>query len=127
MSIQNDALRPEMASLIYLAKLPDGMKRWSDIWCGLIMKKVCDAHNLPVTSGAPCVLHERASNVFANLRQEWAGYEINERLWKVIDGVNLEGKELITDYLHLADAIDSEFPELAIMVEGMRGWAKLWM
>ncbi len=134
MSIQNVAFKPEIAPLMYLPKLSDGMKRWSDIWCGLIMKKVCDAHGLPVTSGAPCVLHERASNVFANLRQEWAGYEINERLWKVIDGVDLSNipqvpftqGALVDDYLCVAAFIEEEFPELAIMVEGMRGWAKLW-
>ncbi len=134
MSIQNVAFKPGIAPLMYLPKLPDGMKRWSDIWCGLVMKKVCDAHSLPVTSGAPCVLHERASNVFANLKQEWAGYEVNERLWKVIDAVDLSNipqvpytqGALVDDYLCVVEAIGAEFPELAIMVEGMRGWARLW-
>ncbi len=126
MSIQNVAFRPEIAPLMYLPKLPDGMKRWSDIWCGLVMKHICDAHGLPVTTGAPCVLHERASNVWANLKQEWAGYEINERLWKVIDAVKLEGSGLVTDYLSVAEAIGAAFPELAVMVDGMKGWAKLW-
>jgi len=126
MSIQNVAFKTEIARLMYLPKLPDGMKRWSDIWCGLVMKKICDAHGLPVTSGAPCVHHSRASNVWANLKQEWAGYEVHERLWKVIDGVRLEGKDFGPDYLRIAEAIAGEFPELAVIAEGMRGWAKLW-
>ncbi len=126
MSIQNVGFRPEIAPLMYLPKLPDGFKRWSDIWCGLVMKKVCDAHSLSVVTGGPCVRHERASNVWANLRQEWAGYEIHERLWRAIDVMPLNGVNLLDDYLAVADGIEAGFPELHIMTDGMKEWAELW-
>jgi len=126
MSIMNVAFRRELAPIMYFPIMPDGMKRWDDIWCGIIMKKICDAHGWPVTSGFPCIHHTRASNVWNNLKQEVGGLEINERFWQVVDAVPIEGKNIITDYTMIVRAIWREFPELGKMVESMLTWSELW-
>ena len=126
MSIQNVAFRPQLAPIMYLPMLEGGMKRWSDIWCGLIMKKICDTFEWPVCSGFPCVLHERASNVWNNLKEEVGGYEINERLWKVIDGIELKHMDILDCYEKIAWRLLSEMPELKTMAKSMLDWANLW-
>ena len=126
MCAMNVAFRPIIAPIMYFPPMPDGMRRWDDIWGGIVAKKICDAHGWPVASGFPCVQHLRASNVWANLRQEWMGYELNEHLWQVVDGAPIGGVGILEDYCCIARRIWSEFPELGGMAKAMLDWAGLW-
>jgi len=65
------------------------LNKYGDIWCGVILKKICDHFGWLVTSGAPVVHHERASNVWENLRQEAKAIEYNERWWEWVDAVDI--------------------------------------
>ncbi len=80
------------------AALLPGAERFDDIWMGLYLKRVCDEHNWAVLSGAAIVRHERASNVFKNLRQEAVGIEINEALWKDLDHPPEPYRDFFEDY-----------------------------
>lgn len=66
-----------------LRRLP--FDRFGDIWCGIIMKRICDELRLQVSSGTPYIRHDRASNPFANLKKEANGIEVNERFWEHVD------------------------------------------
>lgn len=122
----NVAFRREIAPLMYFPKLPDGMKRWDDIWCGVFLKRLLDTHNLGVLTGAPCIWHDRASNVWNNLRQEIGGYEINETLWQRVAAVPLEGKDMLADYRALVEAVMLPDARLRETGEHMLAWASLW-
>lgn len=65
------------------------LNKFGDIWCGVILKRICDHFGWLVTSGAPVVYHERASNVWENLRQECKAIEYNESWWRWVDAVDL--------------------------------------
>ena len=65
--------------------------RFGDIWCGIVMKKICDHLGWAVSSGIPYIHHDRASDPFKNLRKEANGIEVNEWLWEKIDGMYLGG------------------------------------
>ena len=65
------------------------LNKFGDIWCGVILKRICDHFGWLVTSGAPVVYHERASNVWDNLRQECKAIAYNEYWWRWVDAVDL--------------------------------------
>ena len=91
MSGMNLAFGRDITCLMYFA--PMGMeqpyRRFDDIWCGLVVQRICAHLGLPVVCGHPVVDHRRASDPFANLVKEAAGIGTNERLWQVIDATEL--------------------------------------
>lgn len=119
--------------------------RFGDIWCGIVMKKICDLVGLHVSTGMPYIRHERASNPFTNLKKEANGIEVNEKFWEYIDRFNLPSdiatkhgtepryeKDLVLAYyemgLHVSNY--SEFPEYATYFRqlglAMCYWSKLF-
>jgi hypothetical protein len=65
--------------------------RFDDIWCGIVLKKVCDHLGWAVTSGVPSLRHTRMSNVDVNIAKEAPGIEFNEVFWRMVEATNLEG------------------------------------
>lgn len=107
--------------------------RFGDIFCGIILKKIADHHKLSITSGLPYVHHDRASNVFANLKKEVYGLEVNEKFWRYIDDIQLsKDEDLISSYISIARAISEwkEFPEhieyFSTVGKAMEIWARLF-
>jgi hypothetical protein len=94
----NFAFRKELLPYAYQAPmgrklLHDGLEvfdRFADIWAGLVMKYAIDNMlNGAAVSGYSVVEHRRASNVWANLRKEAPGMELNETMYlEVSDIVN---------------------------------------
>lgn len=125
MCIMNVAFRPEVAPFMFMPPLPEGMKRWDDIWCGVIFKRIADLAGWAVTSGDPAVRHERASTVQGNLGQEFLGYGINEMLWKVVDESE-PSSDPLTAYGYTAGRLATGFPQLERTVQAMHAWARLW-
>jgi len=60
------------------AKQIKGAERFDDIWMGYVLQKELEAQQLGMVSGFAAVLHERASDVYKNLCQEYAGVAMNE-------------------------------------------------
>lgn len=80
----NLAFKRDLLPYMYFAPMGYrvGMDRFADIWAGIRAKKVCDANNWAVVTGYASVLHDRASNVFTNLKKEARGIELNETFWQ---------------------------------------------
>jgi hypothetical protein len=89
----NLAFRPEALPLAYYLPMGQGQPyhRFADIWCGWILKKVCDHLGWSVRSGTPFVFHSRASNAARNAELESHGLETNDRLWRLVHDTELVG------------------------------------
>jgi reversibly glycosylated polypeptide/UDP-arabinopyranose mutase len=87
----NFAFKRELTPLMYFPKMglnsPYG--RFDDIWCGIILQKVCRHLGIGITVGSPMIHHSRASNPFNCLVKEAPGIRDNESLWEMIDGIPL--------------------------------------
>lgn len=106
----NLAFKPEIIPAPYFLLMGHGYEfdRFGDIWSGIILKKICDHLGYAITSGEPVVHHRRASNVWANLRKEDPGLEVNEEFWRVIDKVCLSGKTFVECYQEIARSLPLE-------------------
>lgn len=121
----NVAFRREVAPYYYFPKLPEGFKRWDDIWAGIIFKRIADCLGWAVTCGWPLLKHERASDPMNNLRQEFLGYGANEHLWEIVDQVKRVCGPAETHH-NIIQAIWDSFPQLRESAEQMNVWASLW-
>ena len=115
----NMAFRKELLPWAYQA--PMGIRtleetgrlydRFADIWAGVTMKFAIDKlfFNACAVTGYSVIYHERASDVFVNLRKEAAGMELNETMADrighfagniAISGINASESDLkyITNY-----------------------------
>lgn len=79
----NVAFKREMLPYMYYAPMgyKVGMDRFSDIWLGINLTRICAEKNWAIYNGGAVVRHERASNVWKNLQKESKGLEINENYW----------------------------------------------
>lgn len=93
MSGMNLAVRREAACLMYFPPmgLDSPYGRFDDIWCGLVVQRICRHLRRSIVCGRPLVNHQRASDPFVNLVKEAPGIEANERMWEKIDTVELRG------------------------------------
>jgi len=87
----NMCFRRDVTPLMYFPLMGEGyeFRRFDDIWCGIIMKKVCDHLGSLVSCGTPYIIHEKASNPFVNLVKEAPGIAANETFWETIDKIPL--------------------------------------
>lgn len=85
----NLCFKREVAPLMYFPLMGEGYpyKRLDDIWCGIIMKKVCDHLRWNVSVGEPFIDHIKASDPFVNLVKEAPGIAANEKFWEAIDAI----------------------------------------
>ncbi|MEM3573660.1 MAG: hypothetical protein QXJ62_05475 [Nitrososphaeria archaeon] len=89
-----------------------GVDRFDDIWSGIFLKKIADHLGDKVCLGKPLIYHDkRARNVFKDLRSEVEGMIINEVLWRIVDKVNLTGRDYYECYSELADEIERHLDE----------------
>lgn len=124
----NVAFKPAIAPAFYFLLMgrDHPYDRFGDIWAGVFVKKVCDHLGYAVTSGRPAILHKRASNVWANLRKEAPGLEVNEHLWRAVDRVVLTQRTVAGCYAELAEKLEMDGEYWARLREAMRVWAGLF-
>lgn len=79
MCIMNVAFKRKMTPYMYQAPMFGDINRFADIWAGIEAKKDIDANGWCAVTGYANVLHERASNPFANLVKEARGIGMNEK------------------------------------------------
>ncbi len=128
MCSMNLAWRAEFTPAMYFLLMGPSYAydRFGDIWGGVLAKRVADHLGLAVNSGSPAIRHERASNVWANLRKESRGLEVNETFWRAVDSVVLSADSVAGAYAQLAERLpldDAYFLELR---RSMREWAALF-
>jgi hypothetical protein len=128
MCSMNVAWRPEFTAAMYFLLMgPEyPFDRFGDIWGGVLAKRVADHLGLAVNSGSPGILHERASNVFANLSKESRGLAVNETFWRAVDSVVLTAESVPAAYAELADRLPLEQQEFTLMRRAMHTWAQLF-
>lgn len=105
--------------------------RFGDIWCGIVMKKICDHLRWSVSTGTPYIHHDRASSPFTNLRKEANGIEVNEWFWQKVDEIELTSDQPVGCYHEIADSISSFGGEHASywinLGKAMAVWANLFV
>jgi hypothetical protein len=124
----NVAVKPKVIPAFYFLLMGRDWPydRFGDIWCGVLLKRICDHLRAGVRSGPPLVEHQRASNVWANLRKESTGYEVNEDFWKAVDKVDLSGTTFRDCYAEIAQALPLDGDYFAKLKEAMAIWAGLF-
>lgn len=124
----NTAFRRELAPAMYFLLMGKDWPydRFGDIWCGIFAKRICDHLGYSVRSGHPLVEHKRASDVSANLQKELPAYDINERLWRVVDSVVLTGRTFVDCYHELANQLTLPGEYWDRLRSAMHAWANLF-
>jgi hypothetical protein len=129
----NLAFRPVMIPALYfllMGKDAEGgawpYDRFGDIWAGLFAKKIADHLGFAISSGAPSVLHSRASNPEVNLQKETPGYPVNEVLWRRVDAVRLSAETVAGCYEQLAERLDLPGDYWQTLRAAMKTWASLF-
>lgn len=124
----NLAFKPKMAPAMYFLLMGRDwpFDRFGDIWCGIFLKKICDHLGLGVCSGEPRVSHQRASNVWANLRKELPGYEVNEKLWQAVDSMILTKATVRDCYREVAEKLPFAGEYWERLRQAMKIWADLF-
>ncbi len=123
----NLAFLPEMAPCMYFLLMGRDWEfdRFGDIWCGIFAKKICDHLGYAVTSGIPAVAHQRASNVWQNLRKEVPGLVINEALWEAVDQIVLTGVTVSSCYREIANGLTLQGDYWDSLKRAMLIWTEL--
>lgn len=101
--------------------------RFGDIWAGVILKKIADHLGYCVQSGQPPVRHSRASNVWANLRKEAPGLEVNEQFWVAVDSVRLTGGSFGECYREIAEGLKLDGEYWCKLKRAMVIWTELFV
>lgn len=111
--IMNVAIKHEAIPLMYQLIMGNdrvGYDRWDDIWSGLFAKKICDHLGIPILiNGNASIIHTRASDTATNLQKEQGGYLLNEFLWEKLQGIELEGRDIISCYDELASIMPARW------------------
>jgi len=124
----NVAFRPEVVPAFYFLLMGRDYDydRFGDIWAGIMVKKICDHLGYAIHSGEPAVSHQRASNVWANLRKEAAGLEVNESFWQAVDRVTLTRTTFASCYKEMATRLRLEGEYWSKLRKAMLTWADLF-
>ena len=127
MSGMNVSFKPQVTPLMYfpLQGLEEEHDGYEDVWCGVILKKICDSTGYAVMSGTPSVEHRRASNVYERLQRQAKSLGTNELFWRAVDSVQLTGKTVGDCYLEMADKLPLEGGYWDKLKNAMRTWHKL--
>lgn len=121
----NLAFRAKVVPALYFLLMGKDYEfdRFGDIWAGIFVKKICDHLGHCINSGEPAVRHERASNVWANLRKEAPGLEVNEVLWREIDSIVLTKTNFKDCYKELANNLKLDGNYWQKLKRAMNIWA----
>lgn len=84
-SAMNIAFSRKVLPYVYMAPNSFSIGRADDIFMGINLVRACRDHNWAIASGYATVKHERASNVFNNLKKEAPFIELNETYWQGVE------------------------------------------
>jgi hypothetical protein len=106
----NLAFRRDALPALYFPKMGIGSpySRFDDIWCGVLLQRICARTGHLLTIGEPWVRHVRASNVDENLRKEAPGVAAHERYWRILADLRIEGEDLSDCVLSAADGLEAQ-------------------
>jgi hypothetical protein len=88
-----------------------GIDRFDDIWSGIFIKKTADHLGRKISLGSPLVNHrKRPRDTLKDLRKEFEGMVINEKLWALVDQIELEGATYWDAYNSLIQELEKKIP-----------------
>jgi len=83
-----------------------GIDRFDDVWSGIFLKKVLNRIGKAMSYGQPLCVHEKVPrDVFRDIRAELEGLVINERLWRVVDDIELYDRDYLLCYRGIASEL----------------------
>lgn len=89
-----------------------GIDRYDDIWSGIFLKKIADHLKENMCIGKPVGIHRKQRrNMFNDLRKELEGIIINEKLWRLVDEIDLSSKSYADCYMELAELLEKRVKE----------------
>jgi len=114
----NLAFRREVVPAFYQLPMDDnpwGVGRFDDIWSGVVLKRAADLLDDQLLSGFPLCAHEKAPrSTFDDLAAEVPGLELNEHLWRIVDGLGDGADSYAEAYETMARALaDGDWSEFA--------------
>ncbi len=124
----NVAIRPEAIAAFYFLLMGRGYEfdRFGDIWAGVILKRIADHLGHCIHSGSPAIKHLRASSVWANLKKEAPGLEVNESLWADVDRIRLKGTTFRECYREVAEGLSLPGDYFTNLKRAMITWTNLF-
>jgi reversibly glycosylated polypeptide/UDP-arabinopyranose mutase len=130
----NMCVKREAIPCFYRPLMGEGYpyRRFDDIWCGIIAKKVFDHLGWHFSVGGCIVNHERASDPFVNLIKEAPGIQANETFWQIVDGCCLTGASTADQAMHLIGCglqkfgHDDKWEYLDKLGQAIQVWASLF-
>ncbi len=124
----NVAWKPELTPAMYFLLMGSDcpFDRWGDIWCGVLVKKICDHLNLGVKSGDPYIEHRKKSNQWSNLERESKGYKVNETFWQAVDSIVLSASDIQGAYKQIAESLPLEGEYWSKLRYAMHVWADIF-
>jgi hypothetical protein len=129
----NMAFRPEIIPAFYQGTGDvHGVGRYGDVFSGLFLMKIARFLGDNISFGHPLCVHKKEPrDVFKDVKNECEAIKLNETMWKVLDQIEIEGKDYGSCYLSLAKGLlkhKREFhnPEyIEYLVGRMRNWVKV--
>jgi hypothetical protein len=129
MSGMNLAFRREAACLMYFPPMGRGrpFRRFDDIWCGLVVQRICRHLRYPIVCGEPMIDHQRASDAFVNLVKEAPGIAANEDVWETVAALPLTAERPLDCVREVGAGLAAEAdPYLAEWGRCLGLWADLF-
>ncbi|GAI60034.1 unnamed protein product [marine sediment metagenome] len=128
----NISFRSEIIPAFY--QIP--FTRYDDIWSGVILKRILDHLGKYMAFGEPFCVHQKyPRDPRKDIELELEGHKINEVLYKIVDDIELSGKDYASCYLELAEQIpivskrflddDSDFKIIKGFTEQIAKWVEL--
>ncbi len=125
----NFAFLRDIAPLCYFPLMGDGQpyRRFDDIWCGVIFKRILDHLGLYVSVGDPAIEHRRASDAMANLVKEAPGIARNETFWETVDRAPLTASTPTDCMSEMGTHLESDAdPYVSRLGVAIQTWANLF-
>ncbi len=125
----NLAFRTSVSCLFYFPLMGEGYpyRRFDDIFCGIIVKKICDHLNLSISYGTPIVEHKKQSDPLKNLEKETPGIIHNEEFWEIIENIPLTQNSPEGCMIEVAKSLQKHNNNyLSTLGNAMEIWTKLF-
>ncbi|XP_024967850.1 probable UDP-arabinopyranose mutase 5 [Cynara cardunculus var. scolymus] len=133
LAFDREMVGPALLPALKLAK--EGKFRWEtieDIWCGLVVKAVCDHLDLGVKTGLPYVSRNERGSAIDSLKKEWEGVKLMEELVPFFQSLKLSPEAVTAEscVTEIAAAVKKglgrSHTELANVADSMVAWLKIW-
>ena len=109
-----------------------GGGRYGDVFSGLFLEKIASHLGDNISFGQPICIHDKEPrDVFGDIKLEIGDIKLNEKLWMMLDKIELSGNSYSFCYEELADGLlknknESGFPDyLEHLVKKMKEWVKI--